>query len=137
MNWIKLPHVDIEPKQLRSFGLIVGGIFAGIGLWPVVLRGTPPRLWALGLAVALLVPALVYPKLLKLPYRVWMTLGEGLGWINTRIILGAIFYGVFTTVGLCMRLRGKDPMRRRWEPDAETYRVECQPRPGSHMARQF
>jgi hypothetical protein len=66
-----------------------------------------------------------------------MTLGEGLGWINTRVILGVVFYGLFTPVGLLMRLRGKDPMRRNWEPDTDTYRVTRQPRHGAHMIRQF
>ncbi len=31
-------------KQLRSFGLMVGGVFAAMGLWPVLFRGDDPRL---------------------------------------------------------------------------------------------
>ena len=63
--------------------------------------------------------------------------GEVLGWINTRIILGVLFYLLFTPLGLCMRLRGKDPMRRTLSPEAESYRVVRQPRPSSHMMHQF
>jgi hypothetical protein len=36
-----------ETKPLRSFGLMVGGIFALIGVWPAVWRGQPLRLWSL------------------------------------------------------------------------------------------
>jgi hypothetical protein len=128
---------DIETKQLRSFGLIVGGIFAVISLWPSLIRGQEVRLWTLVVAVLLIVPALVLPRSLKLFYRLWMTLGQVLGWINTRIILGVIFYGLFTPMGLVMRLLGKDPMRRRFEADVDSYRLVCQPRPSSHMTRQF
>ena len=46
----------VDRKELRSFGLIVGGIFAVIGLWPVLFRAQGPRLWALAFAVALVVP---------------------------------------------------------------------------------
>jgi hypothetical protein len=67
-----------------------------------------------------------------------MAAGHVLGWINTRIILLAIFYGVFTPVGLVMRFfAGKHPMRHKLEPSADTYRIRPQPRPRSHMTRQY
>jgi hypothetical protein len=126
-----------DTKSLRSFGLIVGGIFAGIGLWPAVWRGQPPRLGVLLLGGLLIVLALVWPRSLARVYRLWMAVGEVLGWINTRLILGVLFYGLFTPMGLLMRLRGKDLMRCTLAPEAETYRVIRQPRPASHMWHQF
>jgi hypothetical protein len=129
--------VPQDPKQLRHFGLIVGGIFAAIGLWPAVVRGQSPRWWAVALGVALVLPALLLPGSLRPAYRVWMALGDVLGWINTRIILGAIFYGMLTPIGVCLRLRGRDPLRRGIDPRLHTYRVVRQPRPASHMTRQF
>jgi len=126
-----------ETKQLRSFGLIVGGIFAVIGVWPVLWRGQPLRLWSLILGGALIALALVWPRSLARVYRLWMAVGEVLGWINTRLILGILFYGIFTPIGLFMRLRGQDPMRRTLTPEVDTYRVVRQPRPASHMQHQF
>jgi hypothetical protein len=126
-----------ENKQLRSFGLLVGGIFAVISIWPLVRRGQPPQLWVLILAGLLIVPALIFPRSLRLVYRVWMTIGHILGWINTRIILGMVFYGLFTPMGLVMRLLGNDPMRHRFEREADSYRIVRQPRPSSHLIRQF
>ena len=123
--------------QLRSFGLIVGGIFAVIGVWPALWHSQAPRLWGLLLGGVLIVLALVWPRSLAHVYRLWMAVGEVLGWINTRLILGVVFYGLFTPMGLIMRLRGKDPMRRTLTPEADTYRVVRQPRPSSHMRHQF
>jgi hypothetical protein len=129
---------SITPKQLRSFGCTVGGIFAAIGIWPVVVRGANPRLWALALAAILILPALLFPTSLKPLYRGWMALGELLGWINTRIILGLVFYGMITPMGVFMRVvMGRDSMRRGFDPKASTYRVLRQPRPGTHMKRQY
>ena len=128
---------DVTTKQLRSFGVIVGGIFAIIGLWPALWRGEDVRLWALILAGLLLLPAAVYPQSLRWPYRGWMTLGLALGWVNTRIILGVIFYGLFTPMGVIMRWAGRDPLLLKLDPQAETYRVNRQSRPSSHMRRQF
>jgi Saxitoxin biosynthesis operon protein SxtJ len=126
-----------DRRQLRDFGFIVGGIFGAIGLWPLLWRQDSPRLWALALAVALILPALAAPRVLTPAHRAWMALAEVLAWINTRIILGVVFYGVVTPIGLVMRLLGHDPMRRKLEPATESYRVRCQPRPGTHMTRQF
>lgn len=127
----------VDRRQLRDFGLIVGGIFGVIGLWPLGWRREDPRLWALALAVVLIVPALVAPRILAPAHRVWMALGYALGWVNTRILLGVVFYGLMTPMGLVMRLFGHDPMRRTLDRAAESYRVPCRPRPGTHMMRQF
>jgi multisubunit Na+/H+ antiporter MnhG subunit len=126
-----------ETKHLRSFGLIVGGIFTLIGVWPALWRSQPLRLWSCVLGGVLMVLALAWPRSLTQVYRVWMRVGEVLGWINTRLILGMLFYLLFTPMGVYMRLRGQDPMRRTLVPEAESYRVVRQPRPASHMLHQF
>jgi len=127
----------VKTKQLRSFGLLVGGVFAFLGLWPKVYHGSSPRLWALILAAVLILPALIFPRSLRPFYQGWMKVGALLGWINTRIILGIIFYLVFFPIGLILRLLGKDPMNRKFDSEATTYRVARQPRPESHMKHQF
>jgi len=126
-----------ETKELRTFGLIVGGIFLILGLWPLVWRGEEPRLWALIPGIVLVVLGLSLPRSLKAAHKVWMGVGHVLGWINTRIILGVVFYGLITPMGLVMRLFGWDSMRRAFMRDSSTYRVIKQPRLPSHMRRQF
>ena len=132
-----MPYSEATPRQLRSFGLLVGAIFAVISLWPVVWHGEPLRIWAIIAAGILVVPAVVMPKSLKPIYRGWMTVGDVLGRINTRIILGIVFYGVVTPIGAYRRWRGHDPMRRGWDPQAQSYRVPRESRDASHMRRQF
>ena len=124
-------------RQLRSFGLTVGGIFLFIGMWPVVRRGQDPRLWALVLGALLVLPALIFPASLRRPHQLWMYVGHILGWVNTKIILGLMFYTVFTPVAVILRLIGHDPMNRSFIPNADTYRVPRQPRDTSHMKHQF
>ncbi len=64
-----------QDKQLRQFGLTVGGIFGVIALWPLLFRADRPRLWAFAVAVALVVPALVLPGCLTYVHRGWMLTG--------------------------------------------------------------
>jgi hypothetical protein len=126
-----------QAPQLRRFGLTVGGIFVVIGLWPLVFRAQAPRLWALVPGVILILGGLVLPGSLTHVYRAWMTAAEGLGWINTRILLSVVFYGLVTPMGFVTRRLGHDPMRRRFEPGVGTYRVSKASRPATHMTRQF
>jgi hypothetical protein len=128
---------EIASNQLRSFGLTVGGIFAGIGVWPLLIHNAEPRWWSLIIAGALLLPAAIYPHSLLWPYKGWMMIGHILGWINTRIILGLVFYGVVTPIGLVRRWLGKDPMGRELRPDLDSYRIIRKPRSGSHLHRQY
>jgi hypothetical protein len=126
-----------SPRDLRSFGLIVGGGFTLIGLWPLLWSGLPVRVWALGLAGSLALAALVYPRSLRYPYRAWMFVGHCLGWVNTRILMTLMFYAVFTPTAIFMRLIGRDTMTRRLDPGATTYRVVKSPRPASHLRHPF
>lgn len=128
---------EITKKQLRSFGLTVGGIFAGIGVWPLLIHSAEPRWWSLIIAGALLLPAAIYPHSLVWPYKGWMALGHVMGWINTRIILGIVFYFVVTPIGIFRRWLGKDPMGQHLRPDLESYRVVRQPRQASHLTKQY
>ena len=72
------------------------------------------RAWALALACAFGLLGIAAPRFLDPVYRAWMAVGEGLGWVNRWILLGIVFYGVLTPMGIVMRLAGRDPMRRRF-----------------------
>jgi hypothetical protein len=99
-------------RELRRFGLTVGGAFvllALISAW----RGhsLPPRV--LGTAGALLVAGgLVAPRLLEPVERGWMRFAEGLGRVNTRIILALVYCIVITPAGIVRRWL-RDPLDRR------------------------
>ena len=124
-------------KQLRSFGLTVGGIFAGIGVWPLLIHSADPRWWSLIVSVVLILPALIYPTSLFRIHKSWMFVGHFLGWINTRIILGIVFFAIVTPIGIVRRLLGKDPMGRKLRTDLDSYRVIREPRQASHLHRQY
>ncbi len=125
------------PQQLRTFGLLVGVGFAVIGLWPTVWRGEMVRVWALLLTGGLVFFALRRPTALRFVYRGWMWLGHVLGWINTRILLGLVFYILFAPLGFLLRMSKRDPLLRSLDRQAQTYRVTRQPRNSEHMKRQF
>lgn len=67
--------------------------------------------------------AIIYPLGLKMLYKAWMLFGGMMGWLNTRLILGIVFYLVFVPFGLVMKLFGKDPLLRKFDRKMTTYRI--------------
>jgi hypothetical protein len=117
----------VEGSSDRSFGLVFAGFFALVTLLPV-LSGKPIRWWAAPVALAFLVVALTRPTLLHGLNRLWMKLGLLLGRIMTPVVVGVIFYGVITPIGLLKRwLGGAVTMRAGFEPDAPSYWIERAP----------
>jgi hypothetical protein len=100
-----------DRQHLRKFGFTVTIGFTAIGAisWWRGHTVAPTVLWTL--AGLNLVPALVAPMLLGPVERVWMTVGNWLGWLNTRIILTVIFYVVVTPAGVIVRIF-RDPLDR-------------------------
>ena len=83
----------------------------------------------LPLGAVLILLGLVWPRALVLPNKAWMLLAEGLSFVTTRIILGAVFFLVVTPIGVVKRLMGWDPLSRRgargasyWRPYSERQR---------------
>lgn len=124
-------------KELRQFGLMVGGIFLAIGVWPMVVRGETLRLWAALLGGGLVSLGAVLPESLRYVYQGWMSLGHALGWVNTRIILGIIFFGLLTPMAVVMRMAGKGAMQLALNAECSSYRVVRSPRSPEHMKNQF
>jgi hypothetical protein len=124
-------------KDLRSFGLLVGGVFSIIGIWPMLVRGEPMRIGAIGMGALLMMLGGLLPSVLAPIYKGWMWVGHVLGWINTRILLSIVFYGLVTPTGIMFRLMGKDPMSHAFAKNNSTYRVVRKPRPRGHMKYQF
>ena len=128
----------LDKKILREFGLITGGILVFLfGLFlPWLLEHEFPS-WPWIVAGILWTLAIILPMSLDPVYRVWMKIGHVLGWINTRIILGIMFYIIFLPVGLILKLAGKDPMTRKLNKTQGTYRVIHPVPPKNHVERPY
>jgi hypothetical protein len=94
-------------KQERQFGFLFTAVFVLIAFWPLWPLHAPKLWWLVG-AGAWLLAALVYPRGLAPLRKAWMAFGHALGWVNSRIVLGVVFFVVVLPTGLVMRLRGKD-----------------------------
>lgn len=129
---------DVKGSSDRMFGLLFSALFVAIGLGPLV-HGGAIRIWSLGVAALFLVAALAYPRVLAPLNRLWLSFGLLLHKIVNPVVMGLMFFVTVTPIGLLMRLRGKDLLRLRLEPQAKSYWIERRP-PGptsESMTHQF
>jgi len=129
---------ELNEKELRKFGLVTGSIVAvlfGLFLPWLFNHGLP--LWPWIIAAILIVWALILPATLAPVYKGWMRIGMALGWFNTRLILGILFFLIVTPIGLIMRLFGHDPMHRNIDKNTATYRISLAQKHPDDMERPF
>ena len=115
-----------SPRALRKFGLTMAVAF---GLLAALLWWRDKDWWVYVIAVALLFGFLgvVAPRVLGPVERAWMKLAELLGAVMSRVVLTIGFFIAVTPVGLYMRLRRRDLLNLRLDPEAETYWEDVEP----------
>jgi Saxitoxin biosynthesis operon protein SxtJ len=129
---------EIQTSSDRAFGFVFAAVFAIVGCWPL-LDGRLPRWWTLAISAAFLAVALVRPVTLAPLNRLWTRFGLLLHRVVNPIVLGVIFFGVITPIGLVMRAIGWDGLRLKRDSAADTYWIERRPPgpPPAGMKDQF
>ncbi len=129
---------DRKRRELRHFGFIFGAMLAAIfGLVIPLIWGLALPSWPWMAAAVFWITALIVPQALDPAFRAWIKIGLVLGWINTRIVLGAVFFLIFTPVALVMRLVGRDAIQRRLDPEAPTYRIPSRQPDHNHLEKPY
>ena len=103
---------NIAKKKLKEFGFLIGIAFPIIFGWIFpALRGHSFKIWTICISIPFLILAILRPNLLFYPYKVWMRIGNILGFINSHVILGIIFFIVLQPIALIMKILNHDPLR--------------------------
>ena len=94
-------------NELRNFGLTIGlilFIIAGV----LFFKEKDIYVTLSYFAGGFISFGVIYPRILKPIYFVWMIFAAILGWVMTRVILILIFYLIITPIGLITRILGED-----------------------------
>jgi hypothetical protein len=129
----------VEGSSDRAFGLTVGGILLLICAWRLWFYGLGWIIGTLGgIGLALVIMGLVAPARLAPLNRAWIRLGLLLATVVSPIVLGLMYVTTIVPMGLIMRAFGRDPLRLKLDPAADSYWVEREPGPAPEtMTNQF
>jgi hypothetical protein len=117
---------EVKRGSDRSFGVVFAVVFLLIGLLPL-RHGADMRWWALILAAAFGLAALLAPRLLAPLNRLWARFGDLLHKVTTPLIMGLLFFGALTPCAAIMRMMGKDSLRLKRPSGAASYWIERRP----------
>jgi len=110
----------------RSFGMVMAAVLAAATslnawhsgrMWP----------WTAGLAALFLAAALLRPSVLNPLNLIWLRFGLFLHGVVNPVVMALVFYGTVLPTGLVMRILGKDILRLKRQPDADSYWIVRQP----------
>ncbi|MHC5056775.1 MAG: SxtJ family membrane protein [Planctomycetota bacterium] len=117
--------IDWHPgsAKLRTFAASVL-VFAGAAGAYLHFRlgvslGICAVVWGIGVASASC--GLVSPGIIRPGYVAMLLLALPVGLAVSFLLLATTYYLVLVPIGLVARMLGHDPMRRRFEPEAESY----------------
>ena len=115
------PSGRATKKQLREFGLVVGGAFAVLATAQLIFHGKLNPIVLYSISGFLIVTGLIAPQILRPFNWFWMKLAVVLGWFMNRVLLGVTFYIIFTFVATIMRIGKRDALRMKKAPDATSF----------------
>jgi len=131
---IKLSEVELPSN--RKFGLFFTAVFAVVFAYfywsGQVEIGAAFAL----LAVVFAVVSVVRAELLLPLNKLWMRFGLLLGMIVSPIVLGAMFFLIFTPVAIGMRLFGRDELRLKMRNSQTHWKVRDPSGPSSESFKQ-
>ena len=128
---------EIELPSNRKFGFFFTFVFAVIGAY---FFYSEIMTWAYAFIIAamtFLVVTLVKSDALLSLNKLWMRFGLLLGMIVSPIVLGIIFFGLFTPIAMLMRLGGRDELRLKFSQKASHWITRSEPIKSESFKQQF
>jgi hypothetical protein len=120
------PNPNPRDNELRWFaGLWFPAFWGAVGLFLLRHRQPDAAIVVWGLTLVLALVGLLVPATIRPIYRFMILVTFPIGWVVSHVIVGAAYFLVITPIGYLMRL-SHDPMRRRFEPSAKSYWIDCE-----------
>jgi hypothetical protein len=128
----RLVELQLRPPRarLRNFGfvaLVAFGALAflarnGLAIFAGLHDARLPVAVALaGVGALSAIFSLTYPPANRPLYVALTLISFPIGFALSYVLMAVLFFGVFGLVALVMRLLGRDPLHRRYDPKAATY----------------
>lgn len=128
---------EVELPSNKKFGFFFTFIFAIVATYCFYFAN---MIWAYistGTSLILFVCTVVRADILLPLNKLWMRFGFLLGIIVSPIVLGIIFFGIFTPIAIFMRLIGRDELQLKFTNKASHWISRSEPIRHNAFKQQF
>lgn len=118
---MKLIEANWKPadSHIRQFSLICFFALIALGYLWEVKRNTFVLLGGIGLLLIIL--GWTLPRLLKPIFIGLIFVTLPIGMVIGEMVMGLIYFGIFTPMGLCFKCMKRDALKRKLDPNCESY----------------
>jgi hypothetical protein len=119
----KLELENIKTPSDKIFGLFFSALFFFLFIYFYTKNQGFIAILFLLTSIILCIFSIFNSKKLHPLNKCWMQFGQLLGKISSPIILGFIFFGIFTPMGILMRILGRDELRLKMKPQKSFWKM--------------
>ena len=101
---------DVDLPSNRKFGLFFSAVFAAVSAYFFVENSAVAAYVFFALCLLIFITTLVRADVLLPLNKMWMRFGLLLGMIISPLVLGVIFFGLFTPIAILSRFFGRDEL---------------------------
>ena len=128
---------EIELPSNRKFGFFFTFAFAAAAAYFFHAESITWAYVFVTAALIFLLITLIKSDVLLPLNKLWMRFGLLLGMIVSPIVLGIIFFGLFTPIAILMRLSGRDELRLRFSHKVSHWITRSEPIKSESFKNQF
>jgi Saxitoxin biosynthesis operon protein SxtJ len=88
-------------------------IVTGLVVLYFIFKAKPFSMYFLYAAAIVGVLCIVLPVVGDFIVKIWYKIAEGLGWVNSRVILSVLFFVFLWPIAMLYKLGAKNPMQRK------------------------
>ena len=116
-------YTEIKRSSERNFGVVFAVFFAIIGFY-LIIKQSDLYIWFFVISGIFIFLSFLFPKILKLPNKLWFKLGLFLGSIIAPIIMGLIYFLTVVPIGLILKILKKDILSQEIKKSKKSYWIE-------------
>ena len=113
---------NIKISSNRNFGVVFAIFFFIVSMFPL-FKDEDIRIWAVIVAIILLILGLLNSSVLSPLNKIWFKFGILLGSFISPIIMGIVFFAIVTPTSLIMKILGKNLLNLK-KNNKKTYWIE-------------
>jgi hypothetical protein len=132
--------LDLRPtdRMLRQFAGAWLLVFSGLAANQWLIRGhARTAIMLAGIALVIGVAGLLRPRLVRWLFVAATVLAFPIGWVVSQVMLVVLFLGVITPVALLFKVRGRDRLARKRQPQSSYWKPKTATEDMRRYLRQY